>query len=137
MEELEEIARRVQLILDDSAWTRRWAAGRCQKCVWFLEKPESSCPARVVAVLSFLLILAVSPVVMCMGTAPELQVLDAEGNRVEHLTLENVETACTAGPRWSTCCALSSPNKLHFAPVLHEHRDVLAILPFYVSLSSR
>lgn len=136
-EELEEIARRVQLILDDlgvDAAEGRWR--RCQKCIWkFLEKPESSCPARVVAVLSFLLIL-ISSVVMCVGTIPELQVLDAEGNRVEHPTLENVETACIG---WFTLEYLlrlfSSPNKLHFALSFMNIVDVLAILPFYVSLT--
>ncbi|XP_054422563.1 potassium voltage-gated channel subfamily F member 1 [Pteronotus mesoamericanus] len=136
-EELEEIARRVQLILDDlgvDAAEGSWR--RCQKCVWkFLEKPESSCPARVVAVLSFLLIL-ISSVVMCVGTIPELQVLDAEGNRVEHPTLENVETACIG---WFTLEFLlrlfSSPNKLHFVLSFMNIVDVLAILPFYVSLT--
>ncbi|XP_005867288.1 PREDICTED: potassium voltage-gated channel subfamily F member 1 [Myotis brandtii] len=129
-EELEEIARRVQLILDDLAWTR------CQQRVWkFLEKPESSRPARAVAVLSFLLIL-LSSMVMCMGTIPELQVLDTEGSRVEHPTLESVETACIG---WFTLEYLlrlfASPNKLHFVLSFMNIVDVLAILPFYVSLT--
>lgn len=136
-EELEEIARRVQLILDDlglDAAAGRWR--RCQQRVWkFLEKPESSRPARAVAVLSFLLIL-LSSVVMCMGTIPELQVLDAEGSRVEHPTLESVETACIG---WFTLEYLlrlfASPNKLHFVLSFMNIVDVLAILPFYVSLT--
>ncbi|EPQ08421.1 Potassium voltage-gated channel subfamily F member 1 [Myotis brandtii] len=114
-EELEEIARR-----------RVWK---------FLEKPESSRPARAVAVLSFLLIL-LSSMVMCMGTIPELQVLDTEGSRVEHPTLESVETACIG---WFTLEYLlrlfASPNKLHFVLSFMNIVDVLAILPFYVSLT--
>ncbi|XP_038603714.1 potassium voltage-gated channel subfamily F member 1 [Tachyglossus aculeatus] len=136
-EELEEIARRVQLILDDlggDASESRWQ--NCQKCLWkFMEKPESSYPARVVAVLSFLFIL-ISSVVMCMGTIPELQILDSEGNPVEHPTLDNIETACIG---WFTLEYLlrlvSSPNKLHFALSFMNIIDVLAILPFYVCLT--
>ncbi|MGH0149716.1 UNVERIFIED_CONTAM: hypothetical protein FKN15_052001 [Acipenser sinensis] len=78
-EELQEIANRVQLILDDlegDPSDDRWQ--KCQKFIWkFLEKPESSLPARVVAIMSFLFIL-ISSVVMCVGTIPELQVEDAE-----------------------------------------------------------
>ncbi|NXY69758.1 KCNF1 protein, partial [Glareola pratincola] len=136
-EELEEIARRVQLILDDlgvDASESRWK--RCQKYIWkFLEKPESSYPARVIAVLSFLFIL-ISSVVMCVGTIPDLQVVDAEGNRMEHPTLDSIETACIG---WFTMeyvlRLISSPNKLHFALSFMNIVDVLAILPFYVSLT--
>lgn len=135
-EELEEIARRVQLILDDlgvDASENRWK--QCQKCIWkFMEKPESSYPARVTAVLSFLLILT-SSVVMCVGTIPELQEVDSEGKYVEHPALDKIETACIG---WFTLEYLlrliSSPNKLHFALSFMNLIDIFAILPFYVSL---
>lgn len=136
-EEMEEIAVRVQTILDDlgvDTTVSRWK--RCQKFVWkFIEKPESSFPARVTAVLSFLFIL-VSSVVMCVGTIPELQVQDSEGNNVEHPVLDRIETACIG---WFTLeyvlRLISSPNKLHFALSFMNIIDALAILPFYVSLT--
>ncbi|XP_034965742.1 potassium voltage-gated channel subfamily F member 1 [Zootoca vivipara] len=135
-EELEEIARRVQLILDDlglDATENSWK--KCQKYIWkFMEKPESSYPARVIAVVSFLLILT-SSVVMCMGTIPELQVEDSEGKSVEHPALDKIETACIV---WFTLeyvlRLISSPNKLHFALSFMNTVDIFAILPFYVSL---
>ncbi|XP_032998999.1 potassium voltage-gated channel subfamily F member 1 [Lacerta agilis] len=135
-EELEEIARRVQLILDDlglDTSENRWK--KCQKYIWkFMEKPESSYPARVIAVVSFLLILT-SSVVMCVGTIPELQVEDSEGKSVEHPVLDKIETACIV---WFTLeyvlRLISSPNKLHFALSFMNTVDIFAILPFYVSL---
>nr|XP_020652280.1 potassium voltage-gated channel subfamily F member 1 [Pogona vitticeps] len=135
-EELEEITCRVQLILDDLGWDKsenRWK--KCQKYIWkFLEKPESSYPARVIAVMSFLLILT-SSVVMCVGTIPELQVTDDEGKSVEHPALDKIETACIV---WFTLeyilRLISSSNKLHFALSFLNIVDIFAILPFYVSL---
>ncbi|KAM4771382.1 voltage-gated potassium channel regulatory subunit KCNF1 [Rhinophrynus dorsalis] len=135
-EELEEIARRVQMILDDLGGdTSESQQKRFQKYLWkFMEKPESSLPARVTAVLSFLFIL-ISSVVMCLGTIPELQVEDSSGNHVEHPTLDNIETACIG---WFTLeyvlRFIASPNRLHFALSFMNIIDVLAILPFYVSL---
>ncbi|KAJ7342268.1 hypothetical protein JRQ81_009983 [Phrynocephalus forsythii] len=135
-EELEEIARRVQLILDDlglDTSLNQWK--KCQKYIWkFLEKPESSYPARVIAVVSFLLIL-ISSVVMCVGTIPELQVTDSEGKSSEHPALDKIETACII---WFTLeyilRLISSSNKLHFALSFLNVIDVFAILPFYISL---
>ncbi|XP_041105218.1 potassium voltage-gated channel subfamily F member 1-like [Polyodon spathula] len=136
-EELQEIANRVQIILDDlegDPSDDRWQ--KCQKFIWkFLEKPESSLPARVVAIMSFLFIL-ISSVVMCVGTIPELQVEDAEGNHVEPPTLDAIETVCIG---WFTIeyilRLISSPNKVHFALSFMNIIDVLAIMPFYISLS--
>ncbi|KTG45234.1 hypothetical protein cypCar_00014966 [Cyprinus carpio] len=135
-EELAEIADKVKLILDDLdcdpnvSRSERW-----QKFLWkLMEKPESSLPARVIAVVSFLFIL-VSSVVMCLGTIPDLQVEDSEGNRVEHPTLDAIETACIG---WFTVEYVlrlaSSPNKVRFALSFMNMVDFLAILPFYVVL---
>ncbi|XP_029114516.1 potassium voltage-gated channel subfamily F member 1 [Scleropages formosus] len=136
-EELAEIAHKVRLILDDlegDPGAGRWQRG--QKFTWkLMEKPESSAAARVVAVVSFLFIL-VSSVVMCMSTIPDLQVEDADGNHVEHPTLEAVETVCIG---WFTVEYLlrliSSPNKVHFALSFMNIIDFMAIMPFYVVLT--
>ncbi|XDV50506.1 hypothetical protein PO909_019556 [Leuciscus waleckii] len=98
---------------------------------YFDRDPDSS---RVIAVVSFLFIL-VSSVVMCLGTIPDLQVEDSEGNRVEHPTLDAIETACIG---WFTVEYVlrlaSSPNKLRFALSFMNMIDFLAVLPFYVVL---
>ncbi|KAJ8289499.1 hypothetical protein GJAV_G00002030 [Gymnothorax javanicus] len=135
-EELAEIANKVKLILEDmdgEPSANRWE--RCQKFLWkLMEKPESSLPARTIAIVSFFFIL-ISSVVMCMGTIPDLQVEDAEGNQVEHPTLDAIETACIG---WFTVEYLlrlaSAPNKVHFALSFMNIIDFLAIMPFYLVL---
>lgn len=62
--------------------------------------------------------------------------LDVEGNRVEYLTLENVETACIG---WFTLEYLLrfffSFNKLYFVLFFMNIVDVLVIFFFYVSFT--
>uniref|UniRef100_A0A3B3R3E4 Voltage-gated potassium channel regulatory subunit KCNF1 n=1 Tax=Paramormyrops kingsleyae TaxID=1676925 RepID=A0A3B3R3E4_9TELE len=136
-EELAEIADKVKLILDDlegDPAAGRWE--RCQKFLWkLMEKPESSLPARIIAIVSFLFIL-ISSVVMCVSTIPDVQVVDAEGNHVEHPTLDAIETACIG---WFTVeyilRLISSPNKVHFAFSFMNIVDFMAIMPFYVVLT--
>ncbi|CAL8299224.1 unnamed protein product [Boreogadus saida] len=135
--ELKEIASKVLLILEDmDSEPPVTRSERCQRFLWkMMEKPGSSLVARVVAIASFLFIL-VSSMVMCVGTIPELQVMDTEGKLVEHPTLEAIETACIL---WFTVEYLlrlaSSPNKLHFAFAFMNVIDFMAIVPFYVVLS--
>ncbi|XP_059369574.1 potassium voltage-gated channel subfamily F member 1-like [Carassius carassius] len=133
--ELAEIAEKVKTILDDLEDDVRVTRGqKCQALLWkLMEKPESSLASRVIAVVSFALIL-LSSVVMCVGTIPELQVQDAQGNLVEHPTLESIETACII---WFTLeCILrfvSYSNKLRFLSFMNIV-DFLAIMPYYLVL---
>ncbi|XP_056151322.1 potassium voltage-gated channel subfamily F member 1 [Lampris incognitus] len=135
--ELQEIAGKVKLILEDleqDSCVSRYE--RCQRALWrLMEKPGSSMLARVVAIASFLFIL-VSSVVMCVGTIPELQVMNADGKLVEHPTLEAIETICIL---WFTLEYIlrlaASPHKLHFALSFMNVIDFLAVMPFYVVLT--
>ncbi|XP_056150996.1 potassium voltage-gated channel subfamily F member 1-like [Lampris incognitus] len=136
-DELAEIAEKVKTILVDrqgdpsaSGWQR------VQICLWrLMEKPESSLPARIVAIASFFFIL-VSSVVMCVGTIPDLQVEDSEGNLMEHPTLEVIETICIG---WFTVeytlRLTSSPNKVKFVLSFMNVVDFMAIMPFFMVLT--
>ena len=135
-EELAEIAEKVKTILVDREGDPT-AAGwqRFQMCLWrMMEKPESSMPAQIIAITSFIFIL-VSSVVMCVGTIPDLQVEDAEGNLTEHPTLEVIETLCIC---WFTVeyflRLISAPNKIKFVLAFMNIVDFMAIMPFFVVL---
>ncbi|XP_028997810.1 potassium voltage-gated channel subfamily F member 1-like [Betta splendens] len=135
-DELAEIAEKVRTILVDREGDPS-AGGwqRLQIGIWrLMEKPESSLPAHVIAIVSFVFIL-VSSVVMCVGTIPDIQVEDSEGNLTEHPTLEIIETICIG---WFTIEYLlrliSSPNKIKFVLSFMNIIDFLAIMPFFVVL---
>ncbi|XP_028294401.1 potassium voltage-gated channel subfamily F member 1-like [Gouania willdenowi] len=136
-DELKDISDKVKVILEDLEVERcSTRIQRCQRSVWrLMEKPGSSVPARVIAIASFLSIL-LSALVMCVGTIPELQVKDADGELMEHPTLEAIETTCMM---WFTVEFLlrfaSSPHKLHFILSVMNVIDFMAIAPFYVVLS--
>uniref|UniRef100_A0A1A8F0Q5 Potassium voltage-gated channel, subfamily F, member 1a n=1 Tax=Nothobranchius korthausae TaxID=1143690 RepID=A0A1A8F0Q5_9TELE len=135
-DELAEIAERVRTILVDREGDPS-AGGwqRFQMSLWrLMEKPESSLSAHVIAIVSFIFIL-ISSVVMCVGTIPDLQVEDSEGNLTEHPTLEVIETVCIG---WFTIEYLlrliSSPNKIKFVLSFMNIIDFMAIIPFFVVL---
>ncbi|XP_072313096.1 voltage-gated potassium channel regulatory subunit KCNF1-like [Eucyclogobius newberryi] len=135
-DELAEIAEKVRTILVDREGdpnARGWQ--RFQVSLWrLMEKPESSMPARIIAIVSFVFIL-ISSVVMCVGTIPDLQVEDAEGTLTEHPVLEMIETVCIG---WFTIeyimRLMSAPNKLKFVLAFMNIIDFMAIMPFYVVL---
>lgn len=135
-DELAEIAEKVKTILVDREGDPS-AGGwqRLQTNLWRLtEKPESSLPAHIIAIVSFIFIL-VSSVVMCVGTIPDLQVEDSEGNLMEHPTLEVIETVCIG---WFTIeyilRLIAAPNKIRFVLAFMNVIDFMAIMPFFVVL---
>ena len=110
---------------------------RYQECLWNLfEKPNSSVSAKVISLISVGLVL-LSTVAMCLNTMPEFKLADANGDK----TLENpwfalTEAVCIS---WFTVEYLlrlaGAPDKWQFAKRPLNIVDVLAILPYYLSLS--
>ncbi|XP_063078433.1 potassium voltage-gated channel subfamily F member 1-like [Engraulis encrasicolus] len=138
-EELAEIAERVQSLLEARERVRAVGVGawkRFQARVWhMMEQPDSSVPARIIAIISFILIL-VSSAALCAGTIPELQVRDAHGNPTEPQALVVVDTVCII---WFTIEYLlrlfAAPGKIRFLFSFMNVIDCLAILPYYLLLT--
>ena len=106
-----------------------------QKCLWdLMEKPQSSLPAKVLSLISILLVL-VSLIGMCLNTFTWLQAQDINGDPVDNPKLALIELICIAYFTVEFLLRLAgAPKKIAFLKNTMNIIDCAAILPYYITL---
>ena len=131
-EEMEETAAKLEKDDEEDFGTGKFA--KYQKMMWdLIEKPDTSRAAQVISVLSTIFV-SVSIVGMTISTLPSLQ-YEVNGQTIDNPSLAMVETVCIA---WFTLeyfiRLAGAPAKWSFLKDGMNIVDVLAIMPFFVSL---
>ncbi|KAM7349935.1 potassium voltage-gated channel protein Shaker isoform 3-T3 [Cochliomyia hominivorax] len=120
-----------------------------QRKVWLLfEYPESSQAARVVAIISVFVIL-LSIVIFCLETLPEFKHYKVfntttNGTKIEEDEVPDItdpffliETLCIIWFTFElTVRFLACPNKLHFCRDVMNVIDIIAIIPYFITLGT-
>ncbi|XP_054729093.1 potassium voltage-gated channel protein Shaker [Anastrepha obliqua] len=120
-----------------------------QRKVWLLfEYPESSQAARVVAIISVFVIL-LSIVIFCLETLPEFKHYKVfntttNGTKIEEDEVPDItdpffliETICIIWFTFElTVRFLACPNKLHFCRDVMNVIDIIAIIPYFITLAT-
>jgi hypothetical protein len=117
--------------------------------VWLLfEYPESSQAARVVAIISVFVIL-LSIVIFCLETLPEFKHYKVFNTTTNGTKIEEDEVPDITDPFFliETICIvwftfelsvrfLACPNKLHFFKDVMNTIDIIAIIPYFITLAT-
>ncbi|XP_065071060.1 potassium voltage-gated channel subfamily A member 2-like [Rhopilema esculentum] len=111
---------------------RKW-----QAALWnVLEEPQSSIAARVVAVVS-LVVIVISVIVFCMETEPEIR-QQTPKYKVTNAVIQYLEIICVVYFSGEFILRLiASPNKIRFFVDFLNIIDLLAIVPFYITLATK
>ncbi|XP_023325380.1 potassium voltage-gated channel protein Shab [Eurytemora carolleeae] len=133
LEEMEIEASKLEKDVEDDFGNGKFAV--YQKCLWdLMEKPDTSLAAKAVSFISFIFVV-VSTVGMILNTLPAVQSKDLNGKALDNPLLALVEAICIF---WFTLEYLlrfaGAPQKFEFLLDGMNIVDLLAILPFYVSL---